>query len=131
MPLRQRRALRIFPPVRIIQTRVTAGLAPPTGRYVAAARSFDRQQNRATAPKKRYTPMIALSPTRKMKKLSAVALLIGTLSLGATACGNDEDGNGSDVNEEVESVESVVEDIGNEVQQQVDEGAEEDTETTN
>jgi hypothetical protein len=68
--------------------------------------------------------------TRNIKNLAAAVALIGSLSLGAAACGNDEDGNGSDVNEEVESVESVVENVGDEVEQQVDEGAEEDTETT-
>ncbi len=65
-----------------------------------------------------------------MKKFSAVAVLFGTLTLGAAACGEDEDGNGSDVNEEVETLESVVDDARNEVEQQVDEGAEEETETT-
>ncbi len=65
-----------------------------------------------------------------LKKLSSTAVLLGMLAVGAAACGNDEDGNGSDINEEVESVESVVKDAGNEIEQQVDEGAEEDTETT-
>ncbi len=65
-----------------------------------------------------------------IRKMSASTILVGMLVVGATACGNDEDGNGSDINEEVESVESVVDDVGNEIEQQVDEGAEEDTETT-
>ena len=65
-----------------------------------------------------------------MKRTAAVAALFGVMALGAAACGNDEDGNGSDLNEEVESVESVVDDAGNEVEQQLDEGAEEETETT-
>lgn len=69
-------------------------------------------------------------PRHAMKKFLAAGVLISTLSFGATACGDDEDGNGSDVNEEVESVESVVDDAVNEVDQQVDEGAEEETETT-
>ena len=44
---------------------------------------------------------------------------------------SDEDGNGSGLNEEVETVESVARDAGNEVEQQVDEGTEEDGETNN
>ena len=58
-------------------------------------------------------------------RASAIAAI---MLAGVTACGDDEDSNGSTLNEEVETGESVVEDGANEVEQQVDEGAEEDGE---
>lgn len=53
-------------------------------------------------------------------------LLVSGLLLGAgAACADDEDGDGSELNEEVETIESSVREAGDEVEQQIDEGAEE------
>ena len=58
------------------------------------------------------------------------AVAVAAAALLMVGC-SDEDGNGSGLNEEVETVESVARDAGNEVEQQVDEGTEEDGETNN
>lgn len=58
------------------------------------------------------------------------AAAVAAAALLMVGC-SDEDGNGSGLNEEVETVESVARDAGNEVEQQVDEGTEEDGETNN
>jgi len=62
--------------------------------------------------------------TTKMRKLAALGL-VATLSLFGAGCGNDEDGDGATTDEEVNQVDETGEDVGNEVEQEVDEGAEE------
>lgn len=65
--------------------------------------------------------------TTAPRKLAATFLLTGLTLGGAVAC-SDEDGDGSTANEEVEQVEQDARDAGDEVEQQVDEGAEDDSE---
>ena len=60
------------------------------------------------------------TPTKKMTAAAFAALL----ALGGTAC-NDEDNDGSTVDEETEQLEENVEQGADEAEQQVEEGAEE------
>ena len=65
---------------------------------------------------------------RKARRFGSMLLVSGLVLGAGVACTDDEDGDGSGVNEEVETVESSVREAGNEVEQQVDEGAEENGE---
>ncbi|MCI3948443.1 MAG: hypothetical protein K0R11_377 [Acidimicrobiales bacterium] len=61
---------------------------------------------------------------RTLKRTVAAGGLAGLLLLGAPAC-SDEDGDGNSADEEGEELEDRARDAGDEVEQQVDEGAEE------
>ena len=62
--------------------------------------------------------------TNKIRKLAAVAL-VASLSLFGAACGDDEDGDGATTDEEVNELDETGEDVGNEAEEEIDEGAEE------
>jgi hypothetical protein len=56
-----------------------------------------------------------------MIRRAAVLSLSALLALGGvTACGDDEDGDGGTTDEEIQEGEDQVEDLGNEVEEEVD-----------
>ena len=61
---------------------------------------------------------------RTLKRTLAAGGLAGLLLVGAPAC-SDEDGDGNTADEEGEELEDRARDAGDEVEEQVDEGAEE------
>ena len=67
-----------------------------------------------------YTPGMP----RTLKRTVAAGGIAGLLLVGAAAC-SDEDGDGDTADEESEQLEDRARDAGDEVEQQVDEGAEE------
>jgi hypothetical protein len=55
-----------------------------------------------------------------MIRRAAAVALTAALALGGVACGDDEDGDGGTTDEEIQEGEDRVDDVGDELQQEVD-----------
>ena len=60
----------------------------------------------------------------KFRRFASVAA-VATLLFAPAACGDDEDGDGAETEEEVDQLDEGAEDVGNDLEQEMDEGAEE------